>query len=121
MRMPGERLARTRGAAGRGRGGRLVVDEDAPVRQLPVVQGQREEPAVDEVEVRPVQALQRVGPEGMEDLMGKPKYTGYGEKDKQLAKDLAASRSKKDADKAARADGHKDSHAAQTWLRDRSG
>ena len=49
------------------------MDEDAPARQVPVVQGQREEPAVHQVEVRRVQALRRVGPEGMEHLMCEPK------------------------------------------------
>jgi hypothetical protein len=45
---------------------------------------------------------------------------GYGAKDRQLAEDLSKATSKAQADKIARADGHKDAEGARSWLKDRS-
>lgn len=44
------------------------MDEGAPARQVPVVQGQRQVAAVHQSAVRPVQALRRVRPPGMEGM-----------------------------------------------------
>lgn len=45
---------------------------------------------------------------------------GYGSADRKLAEDLSKATSKDQADKIAKADGHKDARDAESWLRDRS-
>jgi hypothetical protein len=45
---------------------------------------------------------------------------GYGDKDRQMAEVLAEAPTRAEADKIARADGHKDAKAARAWLRERS-
>lgn len=46
---------------------------------------------------------------------------GYGEKDGRLADAVFNAPDRKAADKAARADGHKDTEGAAAWLASRSG